>query len=52
MATPDRTGDETVPDEHSLYARLPLAKLIAATIALTLVISLVMVPIHWNGVQG
>jgi cytochrome c oxidase subunit II len=32
--------------------RLPLAKMIAATLALTAVISVVMVPIRWNGQQG
>jgi cytochrome c oxidase subunit 2 len=32
--------------------RLPLAKMIAATLALTAAISAVMVPIRWNGQQG
>ncbi len=52
MATPDGTESEGVADEHSLYARLPLAKMLLTTVALTVLISLVMVPIHWNGVQG
>ncbi len=34
-----------------MIGRLPIAKMLAATIALTAVISLVMVPINWNG-QG
>src|SRR5687767_4219984 len=32
--------------------RLPLAKILAATLALTAVISVVMVPIRWHGQQG
>ncbi len=32
-----------------MYGRLPIAKMLAATIALTVVISVVMVPIRWNG---
>ena len=32
--------------------RLPYAKMLAATLALTAVISVVMVPIRWNGQQG
>jgi cytochrome c oxidase subunit 2 len=32
--------------------RLPIPKMLAATLALTAVISAVMVPIHWNGVEG
>jgi cytochrome c oxidase subunit II len=34
-----------------MIGRLPIAKMLAATIALTAVISVVMVPINWNG-QG
>jgi cytochrome c oxidase subunit II len=34
-----------------MIGRLPIAKMLAATIALTVVISVVMVPINWNG-QG
>jgi cytochrome c oxidase subunit 2 len=34
-----------------MMGRLPIAKMLATTIALTVVISLVMVPINWNG-QG
>jgi cytochrome c oxidase subunit 2 len=34
-----------------MYGRLPIAKMLAATIALTVVISAVMLPINWNG-QG
>ena len=52
MATPDSTAPETVPDEHSLYGRLPLAKIVAVTIVSTIVMSLIMVPIHWNGQGG
>jgi cytochrome c oxidase subunit II len=52
MATPDRTGDETVPDENALYARLPVAKIFAVTLVLTAIISAIMVPIHWFGQEG
>jgi cytochrome c oxidase subunit 2 len=34
-----------------MIGRLPIAKMIAATVALTVVISVIMVPIRWNG-QG
>ena len=34
-----------------MIGRLPIAKMLAATVALTVVISAVMVPINWNG-QG
>jgi len=34
-----------------MYGRLPIVKMLAATVALTVVISAVMVPINWNG-QG
>ncbi|MEX2108324.1 MAG: hypothetical protein WD827_05515, partial [Solirubrobacterales bacterium] len=34
-----------------MIGRLPIAKMFAATIALTVVISAVMLPINWNG-QG
>jgi len=34
-----------------MYGRLPIAKMLAATVALTAAISAVMVPINWNG-QG
>ena len=34
-----------------MYGRLPIAKMIAATVALTAAISAVMLPINWNG-QG
>jgi cytochrome c oxidase subunit 2 len=34
-----------------MIGRLPIAKMFAATIVLTVLISVVMVPIHWNG-QG
>jgi cytochrome c oxidase subunit 2 len=32
-----------------MYGRLPIVKMLLATIALTVVISAVMVPIHWDG---
>ncbi|HEX2265714.1 MAG TPA: cytochrome c oxidase subunit II, partial [Solirubrobacterales bacterium] len=34
-----------------MYGRLPIVKMLLATIALTVIISAVMVPINWNG-QG
>src|SRR3954453_729188 len=35
-----------------MYGRLPIVKMLLATIALTVVISAVMVPIHWDGQQA
>ncbi|HET9152922.1 MAG TPA: cytochrome c oxidase subunit II [Solirubrobacterales bacterium] len=35
-----------------MYGRLPIAKMLAATIALTAVMSAVMVSIHWDGQQA
>jgi cytochrome c oxidase subunit 2 len=51
MATPEQTGAQAVDDEK-LTQRLPLAKMFAATLAGTAVISAVMLQIHWDGVQG
>ncbi len=49
MASPENSASRGLPDEGSLYERLPLAKMLAATLALTAVISVVMVNIHWDG---
>jgi cytochrome c oxidase subunit 2 len=35
-----------------MMGRLPIAKMLAATIVLTAVISVIMVPIRWNGQEG
>ena len=35
-----------------MFGRLPIAKMLAATLALTVVISAVMLPINWDGQQG
>ncbi|MEK6278467.1 MAG: cytochrome c oxidase subunit II [Actinomycetota bacterium] len=51
MAAPDRTTTD-VPDEGALYQRLPILKMFLATLAGTVLISAVMVPIRWNGQQG
>ena len=51
MAAPDRTTTD-VPDEGGLYQRLPILKMLLATLAGTALISAVMVPIHWNGQAG
>ena len=36
----------------AMIGRLPIAKMLAATVALTVVISVIMVPINWNGQQA
>jgi cytochrome c oxidase subunit 2 len=51
MATPERTEAPSVADEK-LTQRLPLAKMIAATLAGTAVISALMLQIRWNGREG
>jgi cytochrome c oxidase subunit 2 len=35
-----------------MMGRLPIAKMLAATVALTAVMSVILVPIRWNGQQG
>ena len=35
-----------------MYGRLPIVKMLAATVAGTALISAVMVPINWNGQGG
>ena len=35
-----------------MYGRLPIVKMLAATVALTAVISAVMLPINWDGQQA
>ena len=52
MATPERAAPEKVHDDAALTKRLPLGKIAAATIALTAVISVVMLQIRWDGVQA
>src|SRR6476620_1883806 len=36
----------------ALYGRLPIVKMLAVTVGLTIVISVVMVSINWNGTEG
>jgi cytochrome c oxidase subunit II len=36
----------------ALFGRLPIVKMMAVTVALTIVISVVMVSINWNGTEG
>jgi cytochrome c oxidase subunit 2 len=52
MSTPERQAPDIVHDDERLTQRLPLAKMFAVTLAGTAVISAVMLPIHWDGVQG
>ncbi len=52
MSTPERAAPEQVHDDAALTQRLPIAKMLAVTIAATAVISAVMVHIRWDGVQG
>jgi cytochrome c oxidase subunit 2 len=52
MSTPERQAPDVVHDDSRLTQRLPLGKIFAATIAGTAVISAVMLPIHWDGVEG
>jgi cytochrome c oxidase subunit II len=52
MSTPERQAPDIVHDDERLTQRLPVAKMFAATLAGTAVISAVMLPIHWDGVQG
>ena len=35
-----------------MYGRLPILKMLAVTVVLTVAISAVMVSINWNGVEG
>jgi cytochrome c oxidase subunit II len=53
MATPEQAPHRDTHElDEKLTERLPIAKIGAATIALTAVISAVMVNIRWDGVQG
>src|SRR3954471_9107463 len=52
MATPERQAPGRVADDEALTQRLPMAKIIAATLAATAVISAVMLQIHWDGQRG
>jgi cytochrome c oxidase subunit II len=52
MATPERQAPGRVADDEALTQRLPMAKIIAATLAATAVISGVMLQIHWDGQRG
>jgi cytochrome c oxidase subunit II len=52
MSTPERATPDVVHDDAKLTQRLPVAKMFAATLAGTAVISAVMLPIRWNGAQG
>jgi cytochrome c oxidase subunit II len=52
MATPERRAPDRVHDDEALTQRLPTARIFAVTLAATAVISAVMLPIHWNGVEG
>lgn len=51
MATPERAAPEA-HDDARLTQRLPIAKMLAATLAGTALISAVMLPIRWNGQQA
>jgi cytochrome c oxidase subunit 2 len=52
MSTPERAAPEQVHDDEKLTQRLPIAKMFAVTLVGTALISAVMLPIHWDGVQG
>jgi cytochrome c oxidase subunit II len=52
MSTPERQAPDVAHDDERLTQRLPLVKMFAVTLAGTAVISAVMLPIHWDGVQG
>jgi cytochrome c oxidase subunit II len=52
MATPERAAPDQIHDDAALTKRLPLGKIAAATIAATAVISVVMLQVRWDGVQG
>jgi cytochrome c oxidase subunit II len=52
MATPERAAPPEIHEDERLHKRLPLGKIFAATLAGTALISAVMLPIHWDGVQG
>jgi cytochrome c oxidase subunit II len=52
MSTPERQAPDIVHDDERLTQRLPIAKIFGATLALTALISAVMLPIHWDGIQG
>jgi cytochrome c oxidase subunit II len=52
MATPERRAPGRVHDDEALTKRLPMARIFGVTVAATAVISVVMLQIHWDGVQG
>ena len=52
MATPERAAPEVVHADEQLTKRLPIGKIVAVTVVLTTVMSVVMTQIHWDGVQG
>jgi cytochrome c oxidase subunit II len=52
MSTPERQAPDIVHDDERLTQRLPIGKIFAATLAVTALISAVMLPIRWDGVQG
>jgi cytochrome c oxidase subunit II len=52
MATPERRAPDRVHDDEALTQRLPIGRIFAATVAATAVISVVMLQIRWDGVQG
>jgi cytochrome c oxidase subunit 2 len=52
MATPERQAPGRVADDEALTQRLPMAKIVAATLAATAVLSAVMLQIHWDGQRG
>jgi cytochrome c oxidase subunit II len=49
MATPERAAPQRPIEDEKLHQRLPVAKMLAVTLAGTAVISAVMLPIRWNG---
>jgi cytochrome c oxidase subunit 2 len=56
MATRD-TREAVTPDPHdahdeSLTKRLPVLQIVAVTVVLTVITSVIMTQIHWDGVQG
>ena len=52
MATPERAAPEVVHADEQLTKRLPIGKIVAVTVVLTTVMSVVMTQIHWDGVRG
>src|SRR5512133_3431746 len=52
MATPERAAPQQIHDDERLTERLPILKMLGVTVALTTVISAVMLQFRWDGVQG